>query len=776
MADKLSIPASGALIHQMSGGQEIALDFSPETTSMDLAQDGNDLRMAFENGSEIVLRDFFSFMDARLDLDGVQLDAASFLAAFAPDLATAAGETVAGRLGAYGDDAGNLLGGVDALGTQPGIPFGGESAHADEPLAGAPVPVGAGGGAGPVPPSILPPDPGLDPGPDPDPNPRVSISVNGNGVLDEAFIHGSNNPNGFSGTAWGVGGAAVGLEAGHPVTVTGAITVSNMEMSSGTVSVDGKEVMSLPTEVGAPQTATMYGGEWILSGVVYNGGDQLTITNNGDGTYTYVYTLNEAKEHPGEPVPGGPPRELPLNLEVSVQGTDAEGQAVSPADGVVFTVLDDGVAASHPDKIVLIETPATDYFVTIVLDVSNSMNSAAGPGETRLTLAKEALISLVQEYEHLNGDVKINLVCFNTNVTLQQSLMSPAEAVAAIQGIKASGNTSYAAPLNAAHDTVLDGLTNSAYQGYVNQVFFISDGEPNTNQQTGGGYVPASWLNDIAKNPEYAPNVDIYAIGVGSGALTAKAEDALKAICNPDELGQPGGDTYVHVGEFDALKDALHDLASIATGNIAADNVYGADGVSQFFGYVDAQGDTHVIDWSTVPPDGYYKVSLADDGQGNSAILEVKESGDYILTVHGAVNSADYDQIKILLLDGDGDKLTLDGQIEVWSAQDASLGLLADQGMAFGLGDDKLFFEDMFAQDQDMGEQINQMLSDGQLLLSITDDSRLELTYNNGDSEQTMHISLDDPLDSALVDSLQSDDIAAKTQFLQQFLLQSGIS
>jgi len=128
MADKLSIPASGAFIHQMSGGQEVVLGFSPETTNMDLAKDGNDLRMAFENGSEIVLKDFFSFLDARLDLDGVQLDAEAFLAAFAPDLATAAGDMATGRLNAYADDAGNLMGGVNALGAQEGIPFDGGTA------------------------------------------------------------------------------------------------------------------------------------------------------------------------------------------------------------------------------------------------------------------------------------------------------------------------------------------------------------------------------------------------------------------------------------------------------------------------------------------------------------------------------------------------------------------------------------------------------------------------------------------------------------------------
>ncbi|MCL1916476.1 MAG: hypothetical protein FWG17_07220 [Desulfovibrionaceae bacterium] len=136
MADILSIPASGAFIHQMTSGEEVALGFSPETTTLDLAKEGNDLLMNFESGSSIVLKDFFTFMDATLDFGGARLDAESFIASFAPDLATAAGEGSTGRLGAYSDDAGNLIDGVDRLGVQGRPDWGGGTARAESAVEG----------------------------------------------------------------------------------------------------------------------------------------------------------------------------------------------------------------------------------------------------------------------------------------------------------------------------------------------------------------------------------------------------------------------------------------------------------------------------------------------------------------------------------------------------------------------------------------------------------------------------------------------------------------
>jgi len=644
-------------------------------------------------------------------------------------------------------------------------------------------------------------------------------------TVQEAFLHGDTNPTGFSGTAWVPGGPANGMAPSDlPLTATGSFQV-NGHMESGTVSMGGSSDISLPAD-GETVTVSLTDGSCV--------GDVLTVTNNGGGNYSYEYTMNAAKDHSGVPENADGTRQLEISLQVNVQGLG--GETASAGTGI--NVVDDGICAINPDTIILTGAPTTDYYVTIAFDVTGSMSG------TPMALAKAALVSLMQEYENVAGDVKINLVLFSTTATVHADI-TPAEAITYINNAVASGNTSYAAPLNAIFPLVTEGLDN--FSDYTNQVFFISDGAPNTHPQPGGGYVPQDWKDLV--NGDQHDNFDVYAVGVGSGALGASAVNNLQAICNQGELGQDGGDTYIHVNNFSQLTEVLHDAANITYGNLAAQNVLGADGVTEFYSYIDGQGNEHVVDWGQVGG-GYYKIVLADDGKGNTTVMEVKENGDYILTVRGDATNAVYDSIRIVLVDGDGDRMELSGQIEIQTpgavnetlsvapmsaallddAQDdfsqavphisgqteGAIPLLADPADAasgsqtifatsadetmqggsgevfawtqdalggvdhvvdFNLGGDKLFFEDMFDHSggQEVGEQIDQMLNDGQLLLSITHESQLELIYNDGSNEQTVHISLSDPLDSAMVADLHNDDDAAKSQLLQQ-ILQAGIS
>jgi hypothetical protein len=231
-----------------------------------------------------------------------------------------------------------------------------------------------------------------------------------------------------------------------------------------------------------------------------------------------------------------------------------------------------------------------------------------------------------------------------------------------INGTLQCGSTNYYDSLLAMQGMVENGLNN--YGDYTNQVFFISDGEPNTGS-VGGSHVPPSWTETISQG-DYAEALSIYAIGLGPEAKTPNAEKILNSIINPDGLG---GDQYIHVDNFENLQTVLSDFADItALGNIAADNVLGADGVSQFIGWVDPQGGQHVIDWSQdADADGFVKITLADDGKGNSTVLEIKENGDYILTVQGKASTTGYDNIQLILEDADGDTLTLNGRIEVYA-------------------------------------------------------------------------------------------------------------
>ena len=117
-------PQSGQSVAvQSSPGGTLVLDFDPSEAAS--AREGNNL--IFEvDGGRVEITDFFAVGDSTLptlSLPGdVEIAAEDFLAAANPDmdLTTAAGSTgtAAGGGTSYGDDAGNLIDGIDRLGDQ----------------------------------------------------------------------------------------------------------------------------------------------------------------------------------------------------------------------------------------------------------------------------------------------------------------------------------------------------------------------------------------------------------------------------------------------------------------------------------------------------------------------------------------------------------------------------------------------------------------------------------------------------------------------------------
>jgi hypothetical protein len=114
----LSIPAAGAEIDRhIETGDRLVFDFPIESTTMNFVREGNDLQIAFDNGGTLILEDFFSFMDVNIAINAnTELSGRDFLSALAPELMVGAGEERSGNLGSYDDNAGNLIGGIDALG------------------------------------------------------------------------------------------------------------------------------------------------------------------------------------------------------------------------------------------------------------------------------------------------------------------------------------------------------------------------------------------------------------------------------------------------------------------------------------------------------------------------------------------------------------------------------------------------------------------------------------------------------------------------------------
>lgn len=110
----------------------IKLDFNPAETQVERTD--NDLSLQFPNEGTVILSDFFVTNGAELPTlvlqDGTEITSADLLASLDPtmDISTAAGLTTASSSGlnAYGDGSGDLLDGLDRLGSLESMFWSGE--------------------------------------------------------------------------------------------------------------------------------------------------------------------------------------------------------------------------------------------------------------------------------------------------------------------------------------------------------------------------------------------------------------------------------------------------------------------------------------------------------------------------------------------------------------------------------------------------------------------------------------------------------------------------
>src|SRR6185503_803095 len=100
------------------------------------------------------------------------------------------------------------------------------------------------------------------------------------------------------------------------------------------------------------------------------------------------------------------------------------------------------------------------------------------------------------------------------------------------------------------------------YGSTNNQVFFISDGNPNEQLGTGGNSLAdatrTAWTNFVTNN-----DINVSTIGVGNGIQVARLQDV-----DVDGSGAP-----ILVADFDELIDALLDVVGGGTsGNVLSND------------------------------------------------------------------------------------------------------------------------------------------------------------------------------------------------------------
>jgi len=114
------------------------------------------------------------------------------------------------------------------------------------------------------------------------------------------------------------------------------------------------------------------------------------------------------------------------------------------------------------------------YNLSLVLDVSGSMNWDSGNGQTRLEVAKASLQALIDEVDDL-GNVNVHIVTFSSSTAESGWFLDDVQgALDYINALSAGGGTRY--------DTALNAQIQSAAPPPADQnlIYFISDGEPNS--------------------------------------------------------------------------------------------------------------------------------------------------------------------------------------------------------------------------------------------------------------------------------------------------------
>ncbi|MDH4565962.1 type I secretion C-terminal target domain-containing protein, partial [Pseudomonas sp. BN414] len=256
--------------------------------------------------------------------------------------------------------------------------------------------------------------------------------------------------------------------------------------------------------------------------------------------------------------------------------TDKDGDSTN---GTLDIKVDDDTPSGKNDSADVAEGSGQGFNVVFVLDFSGSID------DTELNTMLNAVRNAGQTlFSTTDGDVRIQLVAFSgtaasypvvTDVTgfinLVNSL-NPAEGGAR----PFSGNTDFTAAIQ---------QTMAVYtplSSWSNQVFFISDGNP--NEQTGPGdtsltsAVATQWNNFVDNN-----GINVTTIGVGNGINTPRLQDV-----DVDGSGSP-----IMVAAFEDLVETLASqiVGGVVSGNVLLgsdnavgggdDDAFGADGAGR---------------------------------------------------------------------------------------------------------------------------------------------------------------------------------------------------
>jgi hypothetical protein len=415
-----------------------------------------------------------------------------------------------------------------------------------------------------------------------------------------------------------------------------------------------------------PVTFALVGNDLVGSA----GGNEvirIEVTNaadNGGGsvTYTYQVTLSEPLKHVFNDN-----EDSQLLDDVQFTVTDDNGDPVNGSFDV--TVIDD-IPVTQADSALLMVGDGEDFNVCLILDYSGSIDNTEL--NTMLSAVKTAGGLF---FNGTSGEVSITVVCFASEATTLGTFTSLAAFEAAIDATNPSEGGTRPAALGVINGTDYTAALEEAMDEFTkapdvnNQVFFISDGDP--NQQTNFPTSPMLPATVTAWNAFVNTGTTLQVTSIGIGVVSAANLQAVDV----DGTGAP-----INIANFDDLVDTLVEVINVndTTGNVIRgndnavgggdDDGYGADGPGYVsYLHIDADGDGNVDaneDVYTFNGTGYSLNGGAVQA-GNSVTFDTPDDGE--MTFNFATGAWEYttpdtvstqitENFNYKIKDGDGDE------------------------------------------------------------------------------------------------------------------------
>jgi len=372
-----------------------------------------------------------------------------------------------------------------------------------------------------------------------------------------------------------------GLLGGLPDAAPDAVLDStDNAVASGTLAIGDTDAgETLTATLGDPGAVLTAGGiavSWsgVGTGTLVGsagGSEVIRVTLAPDGAYTV--TLSRAVDHPTVAL------EDLKNFSVPVSVSDG---TVTTTNAAAIQVVIEDDAPTATGETGSSSQPAQDVNTLFVLDFSDSIDN--GELNTMIGAVQGALAQLDSA---ASGAMTVRFVIFSSGSFASPSFTNAADANAYLDSLNplAGGdrpsieeiglNTNYSGAIQ----TALSNFT--VIPGASNQVFFLSDGNPNQQVQFGG--VPPMVVNSLTAPVAAAWNsfvdnndINVTAIGIDNNPLQPLNIQRLADV----DLNDAPNNNPILVDDFQDLVATLLSVIvpSAVSGDLDANDAYGADG------------------------------------------------------------------------------------------------------------------------------------------------------------------------------------------------------